>query len=309
MRKYQTNCLSFFPIIFLVILSYLIGPGSGIAQEANAELLRLKKDLSVPDEMNLARIDSGLVVLYKFSEGRGSKVLDVSEINPALDLTVSDTNRVEWLEDGGLSLDSVDVKIESEIPATKLFNRLSASNEFTVEVWVQSANLTQSGPARIVSYSLDAGQRNFTLGQERDSLAFRLRTPESGLNGSKPSLIIPGIFDLSLTHIVSTFDGDTSKVYVNGELQAPVLKLTGGFSNWDDSHLVILGNETSLDRQWLGKLYLVAVYDRALTLEEVGKNSKAGLPPVGQVRPRWRRQIYWQEAAIRVFGRMRINLR
>jgi len=41
------------------------------------------------------------------------------------------------------------------------------------------------------------------------------------------------------------------------------------FHNWDRGYTFQLGNEASLDRPWLGTIYLVAIYDRALEPEEI----------------------------------------
>ena len=49
----------------------------------------------------------------------------------------------------------------------------------------------------------------------------------------------------------------------------------GLFTNWDDL-VLSLANEPSEDRPWVGELYLVAIYDRALEQTEVAANFQAG---------------------------------
>jgi hypothetical protein len=68
----------------------------------------------------------------------------------------------------------------------KLYDALMKTNHLTLLVWMSTGNLEQIGPARIVTYSRNAHARNFTLGQVRDTLTFRLRTPASGDNGTDP---------------------------------------------------------------------------------------------------------------------------
>ena len=41
---------------------------------------------------------------------------------------------------------------------------LPISGEYSIEAWVVPANVTQEGPARIISYSAGDSNRNFTLG-------------------------------------------------------------------------------------------------------------------------------------------------
>jgi len=47
----------------------------------------------------------------------------------------------------------------------KLHDLISATGEYSIEAWLAPANVSQDGPARIVSYSAGAMARNFTLGQ------------------------------------------------------------------------------------------------------------------------------------------------
>ena len=52
--------------------------------------------------------------------------------------------------------------------------------------------------------------------------------------------------------------------------------LGSDFSNWDPAFPFQLGNEASLDRPWLGKIYLAAIYDRVLSSEEIDSHYRAG---------------------------------
>lgn len=223
------------------------------------------------------RATDGLLVLYNFQEGSGDTIRDVSGFGAPLNLTISDTNKVRWIPGGGLHFISDSLQAQSPGAATKLYNRLIATNALSVEAWALPDNLTQTGPARIVSYSTDAQTRNFTLGQEAAGLAMRLHTPQSGPNGANPDLAISGVITTELQHLMATFDGSTVRLYVDGVAQQETLELAGGFAGWDASSSFVLGNETTPIRQWLGSLYLVAVYDRALTSDEVLRNFKAGL--------------------------------
>ena len=54
------------------------------------------------------------------------------------------------------------------------------------------------------------------------------------------------------------------------------LPLGPNFSNWDTDYPLQLGNEATLDRPWLGKIFLLAVYDRALSPDEVFANFLEG---------------------------------
>jgi L-rhamnose isomerase len=76
--------------------------------------------------------------------------------------------------------------------------------------------------------------------------------------------------------ITNTFVDNVStvKFYKNGEVVATDTR-AGDFSNWDSSHVLLLANEATGDRPWLGEIYMVAIYDRPLSEEEVKQNFDA----------------------------------
>ena len=56
---------------------------------------------------------------------------------------------------------------------------------------------------------------------------------------------------------------------------------SGDFSSWTEDYRLFLANETTGDRPWKGIFYLVAIYNKALTLDQVENNYSAGF---GQIR-------------------------
>jgi hypothetical protein len=64
------------------------------------------------------------------------------------------------------------------------------------------------------------------------------------------------------------------KIYINGDLDASGV-VTGNLSNWED-YFLLLGNEATENRPWLGELYLVAIFDHALNNEQINHNFEAG---------------------------------
>jgi len=130
------------------------------------------------------------IALYNFQKGRGDTIIDISNSGKALNLKISDTSAVKWLASGGLSINAP-VLIASSGPAAKVINAVRESHEITIEAWVKPSNITQTGPARIVTVSSDAGQRNFTLGQKAGAYEVRFRTTSTSRNG-EPALSTPG---------------------------------------------------------------------------------------------------------------------
>lgn len=105
----------------------------------------------------------------------------------------------------------------------------------------------------------------------------RLRTTNTDLNGVKPHLKVANVFgSAGLQHIVVTYDFLEQRVYINGTMQARA-KIPGGrFTNWDPSYYLVLGNEATGDRPWLGKIFFLAIYSRPLAEKEIHQNYLAG---------------------------------
>jgi outer membrane protein assembly factor BamB len=160
--------------------------------------------------------------------------------------------------------------------AGTLLDALKTSNQFSVELVLETANLEQFGPARILSFSKDPYLRNFTVGQERDRLTLRLRTPATGTNGMKPETVLCPIEAGKPVHLVVTYRPGETVTFVNGKEVSRSDKVRGDFSNWESGQELILGDEWSGEsRDWAGKVHAFAVFQRVLSAEEVAKRCAA----------------------------------
>ncbi len=103
----------------------------------------------------------------------------------------------------------------------RFFETLRRTGKLTILVWMTPQDVTQTGPARIVTGSKDLYRRNFTLGQMGRTLTFRLRTPNTGGNGMDPALYTPPLLSAGRQSFIAvTYDGAVSKIYVDGKLAA-----------------------------------------------------------------------------------------
>ena len=226
------------------------------------------------------RVTVGLQTLYTFKEGQGQQVRDVGGVGQPLNLRIANASRVAW-SSTGLEVKAATL-ITSESPARKIIDACRASNELTLEAWVQPANISQDGPARILSISASKTERNATLGQglygdqSPDVYVARLRTAQTSTNGL-PAVVTPaGAATTALTHVAYTRRADgRATLYVNGQDRG-VLNVGGALNSWDERMPLLMANELSEDRPWLGTYYLAAVYGRALTAAEVVHNYEAG---------------------------------
>ena len=145
------------------------------------------------------------------------------------------------------------------------------SNQLSLQASISPAEPRQSGPARIISFSTDGGERNFSLCQSYDRLVFRLRTPFTGRNGSPPE---PSLFTMNGDgpfHVVVTYQPGVLTCYVDGEQTLKTNRVNGDFSNWTDQHL-LFGDEYEDSRDWDGAISGVAIYSRALPPDEAKKS-------------------------------------
>ncbi len=228
-----------------------------------------------PEPPPLMRVSKDLVVLYTFVNGSGTKISDQTTVNKKIDLTISkNTNNVKWLSGRNGVRVVGDMNIRND-NADKLHDKISKSGRFTIEAWIKPRDKQHSGPARIVSFSKDSGDRNVTLGQDKANLILRLRTSGDGDNNGQPDMVFPNQIKVAETHYVVTFDGNDVVLYVNG-VKTNTLARKGDLKKWNDKYALSLGNEKSDSRLWRGEFYLVAIYSRHLTQAEISQNYQVG---------------------------------
>ncbi|MBT8469245.1 MAG: LamG domain-containing protein, partial [Deltaproteobacteria bacterium] len=105
---------------------------------------------------------------------------------------------------------------------------------------------------------------------------FRAKGQPDWDNGSPTIFTMTGTATAALTHVVHTHNASGAEVlYVDG-VEDETFTRTGGLSQWDATFPIIVANEGTNDRAWLGALHLIAVYDRALGAAEVEQNFTAG---------------------------------
>jgi hypothetical protein len=218
-----------------------------------------------------ARVADGVVALFTFQEGSGDLVRDVSGCGKPIVLKIADPAAVRWSEQG-LAVESPTLIASDD--AKRLARALKKSSALTLEAWITPFDQKQAGPARILSLSAGPTQRNFTLGQDGDRFDVRLRATSTDGNGLPSLASSDGAVELKPTHVVFTRDrSGLTTLYINGEQNA-VGDVGGDFSNWDDGFSLVVANESTNDRPWRGTLHRLAVYNRALTSEEIQSNAR-----------------------------------
>lgn len=243
--------------------------------------LILSKALKITDGVVASggnRHESNVIALYEFKTGEGNIAYDTSGVEPALNLALS--GGYSWV--GGWGVEFTNGKAQgSTSTSKKLHDMIQQTGEYSIEAWVVPGNVTQEGPARIISYSAGTQARNFTLGQTQYNYDFLHRSSTTDGNGEPRLSTADADEDLQATqqHVVVTYDpANGRRIYVNGVFTNDIDSVTGGnLSDWDDSFAFVLGNEASGDRPFAGKLRLVAIHNRALSAEQIQQNFAVGV--------------------------------
>ena len=226
------------------------------------------------------RHETNVIALYEFKTGSGNTAFDTSGIEPSLNLTLSGS--YDWL--GGWGVQFMDGKAQGSTTASaKIRDLVTATGEFSMEIWAAPGNVTQDGPARIVTYSGGATSRNFMLGQTLYNYDTFVRSDQTDPAG-EPQFSTPDADELlqaTLQHTVVTYDpANGRQIYVNGTLvdQGGPDPTPGGLLNdWDDTFALALASEVDNQNRWAGTVRLFAVHNRVLTPEQVFQNFEVGV--------------------------------
>ena len=217
-----------------------------------------------------------------------TQVRDLSGYDDTLDLIVDDPAQVTW-GSGTLTFDASAVA-QSADDATKIHDAIELAGQFSVVAQVQRGNpASTTGPANIVSISDTLLARNVTLAQEGSALDVRTRTTDTGSNGElSPNFqAAAALNDDTFTNVAVTYDGTTLRAYINGVLQHS--QALGGVMNWAAAMPLLVGNERTGNRPWLGTIDSLLIYDGALTSDEITDLMQRSLlgPSTGIFRMDW----------------------
>jgi hypothetical protein len=193
--------------------------------------------LPMTAENSAARRQAGAQIVYAFDAADGSRLPNLGPASAAGDLDARIEGPPLWTIAGG----AIDIRgpllIRSNAPPKALCEQILHSQALAIEVELASADLSQDGPARIVSISHDTQERDVTLGQENGTLDLRVRTPRRGPNGeSLPMRTADGMVTGGWQHVLATYRHNVPQVFIDGR---PAIA-TG------DAHKLLLMDEGKL---------------------------------------------------------------
>lgn len=187
------------------------------------EIRRLSQVSWTPDNTML-RKTMGAFSLYSFAATKGNRVLPLGNDPSSTPLII----KKEGLEGGQLEEGVLQIHnpmfVKSMAPTESLCQAILTSQAFTLETEIASTDLTQTGPARIISNSINTDFRNFTLGEKAGDLVLRVRTLQNGANGSKIVLQTDNnVLAGGWHHVVASYAHGVAKFFVDGKKVAPAL--------------------------------------------------------------------------------------
>ena len=180
-------------------------------------------------------------------------------------------NRAELVPDRGVRFREPGIARSKESPcwvaAAKQSHRLELS------LRVRSFSTDQSGPARIITLSLDPYLRNFTVGQESDDLVFRLRTPWTNFNGTLDDaefVQVPDVFrSRAWVDLRILVRPKQLRIMIGNRIRARKALPREPLQDWDTSYRLALGNELTYNRPWLGEIRHAVVRTKGMSVNYV----------------------------------------
>ena len=222
------------------------------------------------------------MALYRFTEGKGNKVHDLSGVGNPLNLYINYEGFIHWDPEQGLEITRDALLVPSDMNM-KVIDSCMTSNAISLEAWIRTGNMEQDGPAHIISIS-DPIDQGIALSQEfeySDAVRYYFTASDEGPGSEADRAASMSTEEtygiIGLQHLVYTRDAEgNASFYVDGQLAGRGIA-ERDFSSWNEHTFKIsLCNSLGFENPWKGKLFLVALYNNALSPDQVAQNYDAG---------------------------------
>ena len=158
---------------------------------------------------------------YSFSaEPQATDQLALNPTNsssPNLTLKNMSDTPARLLPDGGLYFPAGSLVSSDTLPPA-LLDSLTKNSQLTISATIRAEQPVSPEMVRIISLSASPYERNFTLGQQGNSLHFRVRTSATGANADRSELRSEPCLEFGKLHqIIASYNGRGSQIYVDGK--------------------------------------------------------------------------------------------
>ncbi|MHC4707069.1 MAG: LamG domain-containing protein, partial [Planctomycetota bacterium] len=244
--------------------------GFGDVEVMGAEWL--ESDVNLGEVTNPS--DTNLVGWWKLDDGDGNVATDSSSYNHHGTVETNGVN-VEWVAGR-----PNDVNYALEFSGGRVLvpdsQELRPLHQVSAAAWIKYAKQTQSSARVLVKGKNDKEAYAIEVGADND-LVFLVR------DGNDPNLAEYPDYDADSdknvverdewVHVAGTYDGNSIKAYVNGEVVAESNDANSNvipFLSQDTNDLAIGNKAAATDDPFKGIIDDVRVYDRGLTAAEIG---------------------------------------
>ena len=147
---------------------------------------------------------------------------------------------------------------------------------FTIYIDVVTFSDGLSSFEKIFSYAQNQANANFIVGQWKDGVGLHLKADGRAQDIHFGEYGVLGINER--IRCMMSFNGQVLQMFVNGENRAEENRGPLAFKSWHDAYPLVTGTDAVGASQWKGTIYELAIYDRALTSDEVkGLSSPSSL--------------------------------
>lgn len=229
----------------------------------------------------VTRVTAGLVGLWTFDEPAGSlTAADTSGAGTPVALRVVTSAPAGLVAptfaDGAITADTHS-RLISMPEKSRLTSNIVTGGGVTLEIWLRAKAPSQGDaatPRFIVGLAKNITNRNVALFQRADRWVGVVRTSPSA-NGGPELVSNSAVSTMEFTHVVIVADPNQRRIFIDDrvELEDPV---AGPLATWDPDVLLTLFEEPTGGRYWSGSISLVALYNRALSPDEVHANFVQG---------------------------------
>ncbi len=233
----------------------------------------------------MADLTDGLVAYWPLDDGSGNVARDATGNGNDGELLGGPT----WTGDSMMGTGALVFDGTDDLIRLASFD-VVGGNGITLACWIKTGNLdTPGNDPRMISKT--AGGSNddhwFMLSSSRVGAdkVFRLRLKTDGVTGELKANT-DGIIDLDVwIHVVANWDGSTMRIYKNGVEAGSLAK--GGVLDVDPTVEMAIGSQpvTTDARPFDGTIDDVAIWNRALTPDEINELMTIGIPNTTAVEP------------------------
>ncbi|MBL7738685.1 MAG: DUF4082 domain-containing protein, partial [Chitinophagaceae bacterium] len=217
--------------------------------------------------------NNNLVAAYGFNENTGTTAADISGNNNTGTLT----NGPLWSASGRFGA-AILFDGTNDFVNISDANSLDLTSGMTMEAWVYPSNLT--GFKTVICKDRTASSYTYTLAANNNTTNVNNQRPSSRIRTGTTNRTVTGTSKLTLntwTHLASTYDGTTFRLYVNG-VQVSSLAATGNIAVTTDP--LRIGGTTALAAQYFaGLIDEVRIYNRALSQAEIQADMNIPVTP------------------------------